>query len=611
MPKLYYHPLYSRHSPYWAEQRDAYLGGIDYLDPARGAMSFEDLPAAFDRNDTDSVAYARSLASTRSAAVSRPLPVRTYLQAHPRESNGTFRNRVAQAFFLRTGGAIVDLYAAYVGEAKASYGPGRARDPWLTALEDDATLTGQTLRAYVREQTAWAQVYGVTHTLVVRPGTSQMAPDMVGGQFSTAALRRQERPYLVPVHALDLVNWQVDSRGTPLWIVVAEHPPYSSTFGAEPPEAEETYLEVTRTGWQRWRRIRPGSPEIELTGEIGTNPLGEVPLVSYYQQDHSNIAEPIGTGRMATLAAIDRAIFNRLSEKTEYLRRWAFAQLAMQLSDLQKMKRDSIIIGNEYVLPYEEKLPAIIEGTGKACEWLANEVSGLMDQMRRLSGLSRGAAESSAEERSGVALRYEMLDKFAGLRQLALERERFERSLSRMVLRVAGVVEPADELIACTVSRDFDADAVAGELARVTELGKLATVAPVVIHALTGALERRALSDLDADARARLEAEAAEWHEAQLHTTTTKTQSLALAPTSLDVVVEGNEARAAVGLVDKPAYEGKTLAAIKAEQASLLAAVASAEAAPAEGEPPPEDGPAEGGSNGKMPMAQGAVAHGD
>lgn len=427
------HPLYRRYSYRWRFYELFYMGGPEFYEPDLPINWLTPIPPTANAQGDERRQYAaRSLKS--------------FLRPHNREEDGDYDQRVLRSARINLCRPIPDLYTSQLYSRKVVREV-RAASVWDVVMRD-VDLRGSTIDEFMRQAATMAQVFGCVHALV------DMSPTPNGTPAATLAdqLDFGMRPYVTLIRPLELIDWEVDQFGRFVWVRVIECDP--STYRLRPgavKSARRIYRTWFRDHWELEGEAYDkdeGHEEPETAGcpycgheceGSGPNPLGEVPITTFYRRRIPSSVEPIGISMLAEIAELDMEVFNLISLRQALTHDQGIPIMAVPDPARQTKQIDLLV---HRALPYNPTdggaPPSFVSHDQDAVRIIDEWIDSLIMHIRAVSGLSRGIADQSIAARSGAALLVETNDKAAMLKAFALEAEDFERRLAGMVSRWMG-----------------------------------------------------------------------------------------------------------------------------------------------------------------------------
>lgn len=194
-----------------------------------------------------------------------------YLHRRHKEPLEVYGERLERVFYENYIGSIIDWYAAtlFRREPILSFEGENSRGrAFFSEFTEDCDLKGTALSDFFRKRFTEMLVYGASYVLIDFP--------RYGARVGSRAAEDEmglSRAYLVGYTAEDIVNWEVDERGSLLWAVVRVQ---------EPARGEEDgggwWVRYDREEFQIYRQ-RGESVEVVDRGPHAMAGFGRLPLV--------------------------------------------------------------------------------------------------------------------------------------------------------------------------------------------------------------------------------------------------------------------------------------------------------------------------------------------
>ncbi len=369
------HPLHISRLPFWRLAWSSYRGGPDYL-----------------------------------AAPN--------LFSHRLEHGDDHRRRLTRSYYLNYCRPVVDTYASHILKNSPAILP---MEP-VRRLVENADGTGRNIYSFMKQALVLAAVYGQVMIGVDRP-RSNVAPRTRADELSLGL-----SDYLHLVIPQNLLNWSTNVSGELAWCLICQ-----KTRNMKPDAAKNGGDEVIYRLWtpESWKDIGEDGELIEE----GENPFGRVPFAPCIFRETGDPV--IGESLLASIANVNREIFNLSSMLSEILYRQTFSQLVAEGSaheygeggDIGRLGTSSI-----FLYPEGRKAPGFINPDGGQAKLLMDQIDQLVDEIYRLASLSRGSARE-AQLSSGISKAYDFLDTNQALSDAA-------QNLGTAFTRAIGIASP-------------------------------------------------------------------------------------------------------------------------------------------------------------------------
>lgn len=247
------HPLRAKCAVVWADYKLLYQGGFEFK---RAAGMAANNPMNSDGGGFDLL--TAPFAGQRS---------RRFLFQFEGEPDPVFETYWQRSEYVNICAAIVDYYCQYLFTEPPQIRPreGQTAPDWYETFSENASGGGQSFVDFVK---------GVFQKTLI----CQRAGWLIGRDDSVGAVADgDDRVVLTPFDADEIVNWQEDTTGELLWILLHKKTQFQD-FPDERRE-EETFTYVNRDMWKTWEVVKDGKTEsLEVVG-AAEHGLGQVPFV--------------------------------------------------------------------------------------------------------------------------------------------------------------------------------------------------------------------------------------------------------------------------------------------------------------------------------------------
>lgn len=427
------HALYARNAWWWRFWQICYEGGPDYYNPDI-AISWL-WPIASSQAD-------ESTSQTTPALRFERYQLRSFLWPFNREENGDYDQRILRGFRANLCAPVVDAYTAHVFGKVVTRDVGAA--PVLADVWDDVDMAGSNVDEWMQQGVTAAQIFGHAWAMIdVWPADGDVTRQAGGNGVRSLADEREVgvRPFVTWKSPLEVVDWEIDAFGKFGWVKLWD--PVISP--RERPGDRIAQRSAYRTLYaDHWERTGVGEAhECSFCGAPvlaeGPNPLGEVPVEVLYRKRVAGSVQPVGVSALESIAAIDREIFNLMSQKQLLLYEQGFPFLAVP-DPAGRMSRIDVSVHRAVGFDPGQggAAPTYVAPASDSVRVIDEQIAALVLQIRAIAGLSRGVSEQSIAARSGDALLVETHDKQALLGSLAHEAEDFEIRVWGRVARLMG-----------------------------------------------------------------------------------------------------------------------------------------------------------------------------
>jgi hypothetical protein len=335
-----------------------------------------------------------------------------YLEPYYYESRDDYEKRLRQVALDNHVKSVTGIYNSFLfrKEIKRNYGS-IANDPGLDPFLADADLDGRSFTAFMRDVSAYAQVYGTTWVVVDKPNT----------QTYTRAdeLNQGIRPYVSLFTPDNVLDWEFERQPNGLY--------------------ELTYLKVKEEIVKNKQYIREYTPEEinvylidgdEKSGELYEtvpNALGRVPAVCVYAQ-RGNI-RGIGISAVGDIADMQKSIYEEYSEIEQIIRLTNHPSL-VKTADTEASAGAGSIIQMPQGLDGALK-PYLLQPNGQSIDSVLQSIRNKVDAIDRMACLG-GIRSVESRRLSGIGLQTEFQMLNAKLADFAMNLEHAEEQLWRL-----------------------------------------------------------------------------------------------------------------------------------------------------------------------------------
>lgn len=248
---------------------------------------------------------------------------------HQREHRRDYDDRLKRAHYQNYCQPLVDFVPEYIFSQGVERHPAKGLESQFGLFLKNCDRAGTSLDSFMQARGEDVRIFGMCHIQVDKlPVPEGEDPGEISVQ--RAADLGINAPYLIAINPLEVLKWQIDSRGNYLYLKRVEYLSDVDTFGNVTPL--ERYTEWTpkihrvsvidvsdrlNPSMRQW-----GAPEVNL--------LHLVPFVSaFYKRGKSN--KDIGQSFLQDIAYQNRHIFNLTSLLDEFLFRQCFNMLVMPM----------------------------------------------------------------------------------------------------------------------------------------------------------------------------------------------------------------------------------------------------------------------------------------
>jgi len=461
------HPEYLRLWRRWKMAFDFWRGGVHVLEPDWKATTIrwgERLSSGSDGLDSQD---DMELSNYRwhSAAVE------SYLWKHEREGKVEYNERGARSVHYPIFQPIVNILNAGILRQKPRRGADSEIEPWRS-YHADVDFTGTDIDALERQTLSLAIVFGRMHAITDRPAFSGIA------ESREEQMLRGERAYTTLYTPLDVVDWELDMFGRFVWVRIREDLDDWRRFDDESSEPRNQYRVWHRGYWELYKEQKDGDKYNKkwILFDKGRHPVGEVPIATINVSKDGRPASMDCESPLASILDGDRDLFNRMSELDELERLQAWALLWIPVMDGTPMGPLDIGPNRALTGPSDAGSPSFLSPDQQILSGKWSRIAERVHLLRQSSGVGRGRAEYSKEERSADAIAMESIEKLNTMALWVSELEDFDKKIHSHVAAWEGAGDtPKSEF-----SRSFD---IKGLSAQINEILQIASVQEVTSKA--------------------------------------------------------------------------------------------------------------------------------
>lgn len=336
-----------------------------------------------------------------------------YLHRYELENDKEYNRRLDSTPLDNQCKSIVSLYNSFLFRMPPQREMGSMEnDPRIAAMLEDADLDGRSMDHFMREVSAWSQVFGHCWVAISKPSVNAvtLADELAQGV----------RPYLSVYSPLAVTDW--------LW----ERQPngsYALKMVKFIEELNDTLIVVTEYTEQQITKTTINTKESKATDlQIEVNELGRVPFILVYAE--RSPVRGVGISVIDDIASQQQAIYNELSEVYESIRLDTHPSLAATSDTDIGTGAGSLIRLPDNLQP--ELKPYILEFSGAPIDKIYNSIN---EHKKMIDSMANVGSVRATETRdiSGVAMEVEMTLLNARLSSLADNLELAEEQIWQWV----------------------------------------------------------------------------------------------------------------------------------------------------------------------------------
>ena len=430
------HPSYGRMYDRWIMAQDFYRGGIHVLEPAEHE---EEYRYAKPRRSSGSL---NAGVDTDPAAEQEEQrwdwgngTYNSYLWKAPREPLADYEERCRRLVPLPLFRSIVDIYVA--GVLRPGVEVSKKLEGIWKEYSKDIDMSGTDRSAFITQSLGHAQEFGRYHAIVDRTKHATKA------RHKKDQKDRGERTYVQGISPLQLVDWEIDELGSFVWVRIREvdQTPRQPTEKF-PDKVKYQYRIWFRDKWELWQSKKSEDKKADTwtKAEGADHGLGVVPIVTLWasRERRMECESPL-----ADALDMNHEIINRYSELDVLERYQSFSMMWLPTEEGSAPGPIELGPGNAYTGPLNGK-PGYISPDGSFSNDKYERIDNRIFMTRQLTGVGRGRAEQSKEERSGDAILLESADKQTFMALLSAATSEYDNGISEMIKlwEGEGVKEP-------------------------------------------------------------------------------------------------------------------------------------------------------------------------
>ena len=310
-----------------------------------------------------------------------------YLTRYVNETDAEYSARCQETPVDNHVQSVVQIYNSFLfrQEIQREYGSLQAL-PELQQFLEDADLEGRSFNAFMRELNSWAQVFGHSWAIVVKPD--------VQAQTRRDELDQGVRPYCALLTPLAVTDWAFERE---------PNGRYSLSY--------LKYIEDVNGSTEVYREWTPDTITVStvdhdneelLEKEIVPNSLGYIPAVICYSE--RSIVRGVGVSSVGDIADQQRYIFNALSESAQSIRLDSHPSLVVTPDTQVGTGAGSIITVPENMDPGLK--PYVLDFAGASIDAIYKVIDYSVQSIEKMAHIG-GVRATQSQAMSGVALETE------------------------------------------------------------------------------------------------------------------------------------------------------------------------------------------------------------
>lgn len=362
-----------------------------------------------------------------------------FIHTHIRESEESFAKRVKRGYFLNYVSSVVDLLVAYLYHSPLTRQPENHQEVF-EVLYKDADRRGKTFQTFMQEIMTHALVAGHCGVLVEMPRLDTPFENLAEQEAAN------HRPYLVPIKAEQIKDWELDEDGNFEWVKLEVARPIKRDWNVAVDTSVRHYLIYAKDYWEeyevsgansfpsdQYNRPKVGTlAQVKKTGS-GENTLGQVPLVIVRNESDLNHVW-FGLSAIRDIADVNINILNLSSLLDEEAYERCLNVLAMEDDG---DPNSAVELSHANVLkfpPGSAHAPYYLTPGSTPMEMIMKAIDRLKDEIYRLAKLGGDTGlQKSRQATSGIAYAFEFNTTNNALSKKAESAERAELEIHRLV----------------------------------------------------------------------------------------------------------------------------------------------------------------------------------
>ena len=373
---------------------------------------------------------------------------------HKKESPDIYDGRIMRAYYYNYVKRLTRLGVDFVFQS-GEIGRKGSKDGDL----DNVDRKGNDVDSFMSDVALHGITQGVSYVAVDAPkreGEARSRAEEIDSGLG---------PYWYRINREDMLNWELDEFGMPMWVLMKEAAPPADSIQTSVRRTRNNihYLMLwTREGWNRIELEVRGSSKVSFHNitvyEEGPNEIGKVTVVPFYGEQ---VGDWDGNSWNEDITPIARNLLNVCSLRDDYNFQCAFEMYVFPGADEQDL--EDIQMGSHEVIstPAEtDKLPFSLSHSGGAAEILAKQIGDHVSEMHRLTAQRLLNTSALSDGASGESKKEDFRATNPTLANLADECERVENILHEF----SKEYDKSRPEITADYPDDFDTSAVEREL---------------------------------------------------------------------------------------------------------------------------------------------------
>lgn len=413
----YPHYIYTKYVSFWNFLIQSYEGGLDYTSSSVNQSStnmFDGLYNVFVNGKKQTVNLNGNLFQ------------------HKKERNEDYRARIEMSYYYNFCAPVVDIYTNHLFK-QSIITEFKNIEKDIDNVVNDIDMRSSSIDEFRKNMAETAQIYGHCFVVVDSPNIDS---NIIHSRFDQ--MKERAYPYLIIYQPQNIINWALDSFGSPYWVLLRENEEVNidPTTYQKNAKYKCKYKLWTREYWALY------DEEYNLIDE-GQHGLGEVPIVCVYNKPSKKCLSYLGISSLSDIVFINRDIYNSCSELKQILRDQTFAILALQGNSTDY---DELSVGTSKAIlyPKETLAPQYVSPPPQNAEIYFKHIDTQISKIYQIAKLEGGSASFSGQNvvtQSGVSKAWDFNETNSSLTEKAINLEDAEYKIWNLFAKWLGNAE--------------------------------------------------------------------------------------------------------------------------------------------------------------------------
>jgi hypothetical protein len=424
------HKVYLRYNGFWDFLLDSYEGGIDYT---RAFM-----PISHNHSGVVKIyVNGKQMNDERT---------RSNLFMHPKETNESYSSRVEMSYYYNFCQPIVDIYTNHLFKDPVVEDFG-SLSMIIERVYNDIDGAGTSIPELRREICDLIQIYGHCFCLVEN--------SIVNNLISLdAALKQKSIPLIRVLQPQDVLNWELDDLGNPLWVLIRVINDNVCSYRLI---TRDSYIVYDKDG-------------VIIKEE--DNHTGQVPIKCFFDKKSKKHKNFFGISAIADISFISRDIYNLCSSLNQIIRDQTFSFLAIQ-GDVSDYQGDnSIGTRKGLIYPLNTNVPQYVAPDRANADVIMSQIDRQVQKIYQMARIDGGSAEQLQQvvSQSGVSKAFDFHETNSALVRKSNNMADAENSLWGLYAMSLGRVFDGN----INYSSNFSVSSLNDDIEEAVSFGKLA-----------------------------------------------------------------------------------------------------------------------------------------